>query len=79
MDNNINLVIEDFKNSIVENINNCGLPPAMVFYVMKDVYRDVEDGYKRYLDQAKEAEKQVPESNDTSTTTSEEEEYLVQD
>lgn len=53
MQENINLIIEEFKDSIVNTINGSNLPPAIVYYIFKDIYKDVESSYTNYLNQAK--------------------------
>lgn len=51
MDTNINLMIEDFKNHIIDTINNAGFPPSVVYYVLKDIFTDVEASYKNFIHQ----------------------------
>ena len=53
MQENINLIIEEFKDSIVNTINGSNLPPAIVYYIFKDIYKDVESSYTNYLNQAR--------------------------
>ena len=53
MQENVNLIIEEFKDSIVNTINGSNLPPAIVYYIFKDIYKDVESSYTNYLNQAK--------------------------
>lgn len=51
MEQNINLMIEDFKDNLVNTINNAGFPPSIVYYILKDVYSNVESSYFNYLNQ----------------------------
>ena len=51
MEQNINLMIEDFKDNLVNTINNAGFPPSIVYYIPKDVYSNVESSYFNYLNQ----------------------------
>lgn len=51
MKQNINLMIEDFKDNLVNTINNAGFPPSIVYYILKDVYSNVESSYFNYLNQ----------------------------
>ena len=53
METNINLVIEDFKQSVFDNLNNLRLPPSVSYYVMKDIFNEVEAGYIGYINQAR--------------------------
>lgn len=51
MEQNINLMIEDFKDNLINTINNAGFPPSIVYYILKDVYSNVESSYFNYLNQ----------------------------
>ncbi len=51
MNQDINLVIENFKNSIISQINNSGLPAGVVYYVIKDVFQNTETSYYNYIGQ----------------------------
>ena len=53
MEQNINLMIEDFKDNLVNTINNAGFPPSIVYYILKDVYSNVESSYFSYIRQQK--------------------------
>ena len=53
MEQNINLMIEDFKDNLINTINNTGFPPSIVYYILKDVYSNVESSYFSYLRQQK--------------------------
>jgi hypothetical protein len=53
MEQNINLMIEDFKDNLVNTINNAGFPPSIVYYILKDVYSNVESSYFSYIHQQK--------------------------
>lgn len=53
MEQNINLMIEDFKDNLINMINNAGFPPSIVYYILKDVYSNVESSYFSYLRQQK--------------------------
>ena len=43
--------MEEFKNNLLYLINNSGLSIDAVYYVFKDVYRDLDDTYKNFLKQ----------------------------
>ena len=81
MENNINLLTEQFKDSIVDIVNSSGLPPAIIYYVMKDIFKDIESGYTNYIEQAKRQAATVASTQheETSAADEEEEEYLPQD
>lgn len=52
MQEDINLIIEEFKNNIISTINGSQLPPAVVYYIFKDINKDVEASYSNYIQQA---------------------------
>ena len=57
--NNIDLIIEDFRNKILEIIQTSNLAPSIIFYLFKDIYNMVEKDYNNYvniLNQQKEKE-----------------------
>ena len=47
--------MEDLKNQIIECINACNLSLEQIFYITKDVYRDVAEQYNIYLMQKAQA------------------------
>lgn len=55
MQQDINLVIEDFKDSIISMINNAGLPISVVAYILNDINKDVQISYHNYIQQARAA------------------------
>jgi hypothetical protein len=55
MEQDINLIIEDFKGSLMSTINNCGLPISVIYYVMTDLYKEVDTQYYNYINQARAA------------------------
>ena len=58
-----NLTIEAFHHNLLNLINNCGLPVGTAYYVLKDVYKDIENLYNRAL-----AEEQAnPPKNETKS------------
>ena len=51
--------MEQLKQKLVQAVNECNLPLEAIYYVSKDFFRDVDDTYKRYLEQSqKQNEKQ---------------------
>lgn len=52
MERDINLVIEDFRQNLIKQCNEAGLPASVVYYVFKDVFNLVEDQYRDYLEEA---------------------------
>ena len=63
MDTNINLMIEDFKNNIIDTINNAGFPPSVVYYVLKDIFTDVEASYKNFIHQERIHQERIHQEN----------------
>lgn len=47
MDNIVN--IEKFRQSLIDVINNAGVTVAIGYYVVKDIYRDLEKVYQDTL------------------------------
>lgn len=45
----INTLIEQFKNTLIEAINDCQLPVGVAFYVAKDVFAQIEAEYQKAL------------------------------
>ncbi len=58
----INLMVEEFKQRLVDTINQSELPAAMVYYIFKDTFTNVEQSYFNYLN---EASKQLQENVET--------------
>lgn len=52
--------MEKFKQDLVNVINNTTLPPECIYFVIKDIYRDV-------LEQYKEVQKQIAAGQVAST------------
>ena len=55
MQQDINLVIEDFKDKLLDMVNNTNLPVSIIAYVFNDVNRDIQSSYHSYLSQARAA------------------------
>ena len=47
--------MEELKRKLLQVVNESNLPLEAIYYLVKDLYRDVDDTYQRYL---KEFEKQ---------------------
>ena len=52
MEQDMNLMAEQFKKDIISQINAAGLPPVLIYYIMKDVFATVETSYSSYLCEA---------------------------
>lgn len=52
MEQDINLIAEQFKKDIISQINTAGLPPVLIYYTIKDVFTTVETSYSNYLREA---------------------------
>lgn len=50
--------LENLKNKIKEDIINSQLRIDCVYYVLKDVFRDISDTYNAYLIQEKQKEQE---------------------
>lgn len=65
--------MEKFRTNLIQVINTAQLPIGEAYYVLKDVFRDVQDAYKESLKEQEILEKQaamqaVPESNEEVVT-----------
>lgn len=67
----MNLQIEQTKQTLVQNINNSGLPIGVVLYIMKDLVSDLEKNYSQVV--ANEYNKQLQEQESVETFTLEKE------
>ena len=52
----INTLMEDLHEKLIKDINSCQLPVGIVYYVAKDVFREIELGYQKELIREKEQE-----------------------
>lgn len=46
--------MEEFRKQLVQVFNDSQLPFEAKFYILKDVFRDVDDVYKNVLEQMQE-------------------------
>ena len=49
MEKDINLIVEEFRQNLVATVNNSGLPASVIYYVLTDVYNEINTQYKAYL------------------------------
>ena len=49
---NVNLDIEQFKRELIDKINSSPFPISITYYLLKDVFTDVQSGYFNYINQA---------------------------
>ena len=51
MEQNIDVLIQRLRTELLSLINNagCTIPPSMIYYVVKDVYQEVDATYMAYL------------------------------
>jgi len=49
MEKSINIQIEEFRSNLLNLVNNSGLPAAMVYYIYKDIGKEVENAYYSVL------------------------------
>ena len=64
MNEDFNIQCDNLKNNIINILNNSKLPVAIVYYIFKDIYHDVENSYIGYLNTvkinaSKEAQKKI--------------------
>ena len=46
--------MEELRNRLIELINNCGLSIDCIYYIVKDVYRELSDEYRLVLQKQQE-------------------------
>ena len=52
--------MEELRKQLSDLINNCGLPAECIYYIYKDVFRDLQDQYREILAQKAEAANKQP-------------------
>ena len=77
----ISVQTELFKQTLIDTINNSGLPIGIAYYVVKDVFADIDTYYHQYVTkQYEEMQKQQAEAaNASAPSTNESEESDGQD
>ena len=53
--------MEELKRKLLQVVNESNLPLEAIYYLVKDLYRDVDDTYQHYL---REAQKQQEEQKE---------------
>ena len=56
-----NYMIDAFYKKLVKDINECGLPVGVAFFVMKDCLNQIETGYKLAINEENPANNQSEE------------------
>lgn len=51
--------MEKFRTNLIQVINTAQLPIGEAYYVLKDVFRDVQDAYKESLREQERLEKEA--------------------
>lgn len=71
MDINIgfNTYLHDFRNNMINTINDSGLPVGVVYYIMKDILNDIQNAYENTLKKEKEESKRIKDTEDTEQET----------
>lgn len=54
----INTLMEDLHNKLIKDINTCQLPVGIIYYVAKDVFKEIELGYEKQLALEKQQEEE---------------------
>lgn len=44
---------ENFKDGLINYINNSNLPPNIIYYIVKEIYQDTEQSYINLVNQIK--------------------------
>ena len=52
---------ENFKNNLINYINNSNLPPTIIYYIIKEIYQNTEESYFTLVNQIKMAKQQQQE------------------
>lgn len=48
--------MEDLRNKLIDIINECNLPIESIYYIFKDVFRELSDQYSVILQKRKQEE-----------------------
>lgn len=64
---NFNLINENLKNSLVQIISNSNLPVANVYFIVKDIFRDIENNYYNQISKEMESKEQNAQEEQIST------------
>lgn len=68
---NINKQIDNLSQTLTQAISEANLPIGVVYYIVKDVYRDLEQAYGSYLNNL--TFQEIEEQNNQQKETQEEE------
>ena len=49
----INLLSQQYKNTIYNIINTCNLPASNAYYILKDIFHDIEMTYFKEIEKLK--------------------------
>ena len=63
---------EMFKQTLIDTINSSNLPLSMAFYILKDVFQDVESYYQQYINKQYAEMQKQQQASSPSTNESEE-------
>lgn len=64
---NFNLINENLKNSLIQTISNSNLPVANVYFIVKDIFRDIENNYYNQISKEMESKEQNVQEEQIST------------
>lgn len=64
---NFNLINENLKNSLIQTISNSNLPVANVYFIVKDIFRDIENNYYNQISKEMESKEQNAQEEQIST------------
>lgn len=64
---NFNLINENLKNSLIQTISNSNLPVANVYFIVKDIFRDIENNYYNQISKEMEFKEQNAQEEQIST------------
>ena len=64
-----NTYLHDFRNNIINTVNDSGLPVGVVYYIMKDILNDIQNAYENTLKKEKEESKRIKDTENTEQET----------
>ena len=72
MERDINLIIEETKQSVINTLNKSNLPISIIYYIMRDLMNETSESYTGYINQAYKKERELSEvassqNNDVET------------
>lgn len=76
MERDINLIIEETKQSVINTLNKSNLPISIIYYIMRDLMNETSESYTSYINQAYKKEREL---NEAASSQNNDVETIVED